>query len=153
MMAYEKITYVVLVVILLVGVGTTAALFMIMQDQNVDYTKPHNYSLDGTSYGESVDGFGDSKFINESEREYVYQFENHVKGLEIPTFTVICNSDKVPNDIYERLGEITVDDKQCTEWTYSVKGVSFTFDIDSNMVVHRYMIESDYYSLTAKQVD
>ena len=137
---------------MMLGVGAMGMMAMLLEDKDNEYTHPHDYYVSGTCGPRSVTGSSNSVYINESEREYLYQFTTTVNGCDIPRFNVICDSSKRPTDIYEDMGQVIVDDEQLSRYRYEFEGVTFTFDIDEKMVVHHYTVVSDDYSLEAKMV-
>ncbi len=137
---------------MMLGVGAMGLMSILLEEKDNEYTHPHDYYVSGAYGPKSVTGTGNSVYINESEREYLYQFTTTVNGCDVPKFNVICDSSRKPTDLYERLGEVTVDDEQLSRYRYVFEGATFTFDMDEKMAVHHYTIVSDGYSLEAKMV-
>lgn len=148
----RAVAYCILVIMMMLGVGAMGLMQIILDEKDNEFEHPHEYYVAGTYGSEQVTGSGRSAYINESGNEYMYEFTTMVEGCEIPSFTVICDLSKKPISLYERIGEVTVDDVQCSQYKYAFKGVAYLFDIDEKMVVHQYSVESDDCSLKAKLI-
>ena len=132
-------------VVLIMMAGAAVFGFMSIAFNDDKYTAPHDYEVvSGTCDGFQASGTGHSKYLNESQREYLYQFDTKVElqGGQTRefTFSVICDSDHVPVDIYSRGASETVDGKDCVWWGYSVGSERYDFALDGDMVVHRYVV-------------
>lgn len=138
---------------MMLGVGAMGLMQIVLDQQDNEYEHSHDYSVTGNYGSEMVSGSGRSIYINESNKEYMYEISTKVDGHDISSFTVICDSSKKPIGLYEKLGEVIVDEVQCNEYKYVFESVSYIFDIDERMVVYKYIVESDGYSLIAKLID
>ena len=143
MESQSKFAIAAVVLIMMAGVAVFGFMSIAFNDDK--YTAPHDYEVvSGTCDGFQASGTGHSKYLNESQREYLYQFDTKVElqGGQTRefTFSVICDSDHVPVDIYSRGASETVDGKDCVWWGYSVGSERYDFALDGDMVVHRYVV-------------
>jgi hypothetical protein len=137
--------YAVLVVLLMMGTVAMGLMSIYLGDKEKDYEASHDYSLSGTYMGYDASGTGVSKYINESQREYMYHFTSDVSygGSEGRlVFDVICGGDKVPVEIYTKGASETVGGAECVWWSYRPDSMLCEFAIDPAMVVHQYRISA-----------
>ena len=137
---------IVAVVLIMMAAVAVFGFMSIAFDADDKFTAPHDYEVSsGTFEGHQVSGSGHSKYLNESQREYLYQFDTDVsyKGDQARSFrfNVICGSDHVPiGSIFTEDGAETIDGAECTWWHYVVEEERFDFALDGDMVVHKYSV-------------
>ncbi len=137
----NTILYVILVLFLMIGAAGLGIMSVILDTGDKEYAQPHDYEVDsGTYLGVAASGTGNSKYFNESSRDYLYRFTTTLNN-GIVTFDVICDSDKIPiTQIYTKGESATLDDTQCTWWSFDPKDGHCEFAIDEKMVVHQYVM-------------
>ncbi len=121
-----------------VGLG----LMSVMLDTgDKDYMQSHDYEVDsGTYLGVTASGTGSSQYYNETDRDYLYEFTTSLSNGTV-TFDVICDSDKIPiTRIYTKGESVTLDETQCTWWSFDPRDGHCEFAIDEKMVVHQYVM-------------
>ena len=137
---------IVAVVLIMMAAVAVFGFMSIAFDADDKFTAPHDYEVSsGTFEGHQVSGSGHSKYLNESQREYLYQFDTDISYQGDQTrsfkFNVICGSDHVPiGSIFSEDGAETIDGAECTWWHYVVEGERFDFALDGDMVVHKYSV-------------
>ncbi len=138
------IIYAVLVLLLMMGVAGLGIMSIVLDTGDKEYMQSHDYEVDsGTYIGVDAVGTGKSEYLNESQREYLYHFTTELNNGTV-IFDVICDSEKVPvTDIYTKGESATLDDVQCTWWSYNPSGMDCKFAIDEKMVVHQYVLTAD----------
>jgi len=137
------VIYAVLVLFLMIGAGGLGLMSIVLDNGEKEYTLPHDYIVDsGTYLGVDADGTGTSKYLNESQREYLYHFVTTLSNGEV-VFDVICDSEKIPiSELYTKGEAATIGDVQCTWWSYSPDNMVCSFAIDEKMVVHQYIVSA-----------
>jgi len=137
------VIYAILILFLMIGVGGLGLLSIVLDTGEKEYTLPHDYVVEsGTYLGTDASGTGTSQYFNESQREYLYHFVTTLSNGSV-TFDIICGSDKVPiGDLYTKGDSVTIDDVQCTWWSYDPDNILCKFAIDEKMVVHQYVISA-----------
>ena len=152
----NTILYVILVLFLMIGAAGLGIMSVVLDTGDKEYTQPHDYEVDsGTYLGVTAIGTGHSKYFNENNRDYLYQFTTTLSNGTV-TFDVICDSDKIPiAHIYTKGESATLDDTRCTWWSFDSRDGHCEFAIDEKMVVHQYvMTASDgTWSFTANLKD
>jgi hypothetical protein len=138
---------VVIVVILLSTTLVTFFVFMHIGDPDEKYKGSHEYIVSGSESGLDVTGDGVSEYIFEP-KGYVYlvttTYSNSSGTDKTFKFSVICDSkDGVAEDLYDYVGETTVDDRPCKTWKCFVGYASVEFSIDTDLVVHKYTITDE----------
>ncbi len=150
------VVYALLVLFLMIGAGGLGLMSIVLDNGEKEYAQPHDYVVDsGTYLGVDAVGTGTSKYLNESQREYLYHFVTTLGNGEV-VFDVICDSEKVPiTDLYTKEEAATIDDFQCTWWSYSPDDMTCRFAIDEKMVVHQYVVsaQNGSWSFTANLND
>jgi hypothetical protein len=135
--------YAILVVFLMMGVAAMGLMSVMMDDKDKDYKASHDYSVSGTYMGYGASGTGESKYINESQREYMYHFTVEIvygESKGTMAFDVICGDDKVPVEIYTKGSSETIGGADCVWWSYTPNPMLCEFAIDSSMVVHQFRL-------------
>ncbi|MBO4763685.1 MAG: hypothetical protein J5485_03605, partial [Candidatus Methanomethylophilaceae archaeon] len=129
---------IVAVVLIMMAAVAVFGFMSIAFDADDKFTAPHDYEVSsGTFDGHQVSGAGHSKYLNESQREYLYQFDTDISYQGDQTrsfkFNVICGSDHVPiGSIFTEDGAETIDGAECTWWHYVVEGERFDFALDGD---------------------
>lgn len=137
----------VIVVILLSTTLVSFFVFMHIGDPDEKYKESHGYIVSGSESGLEVTGEGVSEYRFEP-KGYVYLFTTTYSdsGETEKTFrfSVICDSKHgVAEDLYDYIGETTVDDRPCKTWRCIVEHASVEFSIDTDLVVHRYTVTDE----------
>ena len=137
----NTILYVILVLFLMIGAAGLGIMSVMLDTGDKDYMQSHDYEVDsGTYLGVAANGTGNSQYYNESSKEYLYQFTTTLSNGTV-TFDVICDSDKIPiTQIYTKGESATLDDTQCTWWSFDPRDGHCEFAIDEKMIVHQYVM-------------
>ena len=137
------VVYAVLVLFLMIGVAGIGIMSMVLDNQDKEFTAPHDYDVEGGTYkGAPASGTGRSEYLNESQQDYLYHFVTSLNG-GTEAFDVICGSDKVPiGSIYTKGDVETIGGAECTWWSYEHGSTQSRFAIDGKMVVHRYVMSA-----------
>ena len=137
--------YAVVVILLMMGTAAMGFMSLYIGNQQKDYETPHDYEVSGTYIGYDASGTGHSRYINESQREYLYHFTTSVSygsSEETLQFDIICGEDKVPVSIYEKGPAETVGGAECVWWSYQSDSKLHEFAIDGSMTVRQYRISA-----------
>jgi len=137
------VLYALLVVFLMIGAAGLGIMSVILDSGDKEYTHSHEYAVEsGTYLGADASGSGRSDYYNESQRDYLYRIETNLSNGSV-AFDIICGSDKVPiSSIYDKGESVTLDDTQCTWWSYIQDKILYKFAIDEKMVVHQYIVSA-----------
>lgn len=153
-----KVFAVVMVILLM---GTSVALFLVMDAMQKANPDPHDasyeYSVTGFLYDEPCIGTGHSDYTPENNNTYLYHVVlefSSASHSDKTDFPVIFNSDEVMEpDLYTYIGKETLEGRELSVYIRDYSGVSEKYYVGELCKIIRMIIETENYSIVADIVE